>query len=85
MVALSICLLPVLRNFACVLSSPDFFSKSFVSKKSCREHYQSVNQLNPDHCSNCLQMLSADDTRSNELTSLPATDNFLNTGLTFTV
>ena len=59
--------------FQAFLSSADFFQNQFFSKNSFRNTIRVSNSLDPDQArqfvgpdlgSNCLQKLSADDTRS---------------------
>ena len=66
-----ILLQPVLGNFACFLSSADFFSKSTFSKNAFKNIIRVSNSLDsdqarhfvgPDLGPNCLQRFSADDT-----------------------
>ena len=70
-------------NVLCFLSSADFFKVNFF-EKFFQEHYQSVKQfldpdqarhfVGPDLGPNCLQRLSADNTRRQSL------NGFLTTG-----
>ena len=57
-----------MSNFACFLSSVDFFSKSTFFKVRSFDPDQAQHFVGPDLGPNCLQMLSADDTsRGKEL------------------